>query len=387
LPYDSARVPRDPEKRSPPTTLRPSAAVERALERAVPSLAEPLDPSASPSTAATSKPVASPGAFHVVGGVVAEVNNTPIFADKVISDIEPVLAARAKEFDAQQFRTFATKEIDDQVRENIERELEFAAAERVLDQREKDQAAFMAERWRQQEITAAGGSLETARRRHAEHGRDFDNEVKEQYRRSMSILYLQKKILPLVQVNAADMREYYDANLQKEFTVRDAAQFEMIQVDPLKIGGRDEARKKIDDLQGRAATDEDFAALVKFSNRPPMRNSEGELPWVDRGAFALSAVEEAAWKLEPGQVSGVVEENGKFYIVKLEQKRKGRVVPFEEEQTQDAIRKVIYSGRFGTLRRKQINDLRKEAIVRTDPVMMQSALDIAMQRYPFWAAK
>jgi parvulin-like peptidyl-prolyl isomerase len=388
VPYDNARVTREVDGDAAASRVRPSADVERALERAVPSLAEPFDPASDGSRkAATQSGAASPGAFSVVGGVVAEVNSTPIFADKVISDIEPVLSARAREMDANQFRAFATKEIGEQVQENIRRELEFAAAERELDDRDKERAKHMAERWRQQATAAAGGSVETVRRQYAAHGREFDVEVHEQFRRFMSILYLQKRILPRAQVNAADMRAYYNANVEKAFTVRDAAQFEMIQVDPVKVGGREEARKRAEDYRAQAAGGRNFAELVAYSNRPPLRKSDGELPWWEKGAFALAAVEEAAWKLEPGSVSDVIEDGGKFYVIKLEQKRKGRVVPFEEEQTQKTIREELVGKRLGLLRQQQTDDLRKEAIIRTNPAMMQSALDIAMQRYPFWATK
>jgi len=60
---------------------------------------------------------------------------------------------------------------------------------------------------------------------------------------------LQKKIFPQTQVTAAEMRQYYEDNRDKLFTVRDAAQFEMIQVDPVKVGGREIAKQKITEYQ------------------------------------------------------------------------------------------------------------------------------------------
>ena len=83
------------------------------------------------------------------------------------------------------------------------------------------------------------------------------------------------------------------------------------------------------------------------------------MPWIERGAFSLSAVEAAVWKL--------------------------RV--FEEEATQGEIEQKLRTQKFTPLYGSMLKGLRQQSIVRTDPAMMQSALEIAMQRYPQWAAK
>ncbi len=385
LPYDDARGQRERDATAPAGAAGPSTAAARALDRAVPPLAEPFEPSTAPTTGPQA--AVAPGVFMTIGGVVAEVNSVPIYADKVVSDLEPDLAAKARNLGEAQFRQYATDELRKQVNENIEREMLFAAANRLLDESDKEQAKYLAELWRQQEITKAGGSVETIRRREAERNRDFDKLVEEEYRRRLSILLLQKRIFPQTQVTAAEMRDYYEANRDTEYTVRDAAQFEMIQIDPVKVGGRDLAKQKIDDLRARAAGGEDFTALAEFSTGPRLRNSEGELSWIDRKAFALAAVEEAVWKLQPGEVTPVIEEGGRFYIARLEQKRPARVKPFEEETTQDDIEEKLRARKFRPLYDKMLQDLRDESIVRTDPAMMRTALDIAMQRYRQWAAK
>lgn len=355
------------------------------VDRAVPPLAEPFDASAPPATAPQG--TVAPGVFMTIGGVVAEVNSVPIYADKVVSDLEVDLAAKARNLSEARFREYAAEELRKQVTENIEREMLFAAADRLLDQASKEQAKYIAEQWRQQEITKAGGSIETARRRYAEHGRDFDKLVEEAYRDALSKLLLRKHILPRIQVTAAEMRQYYEANREKEYTVRDAAQFEMIEIDPVKVGGTALAKEKIEDLRARAAAGEDVTALAKFSTGPQLRSSAGELPWFERNAFALPAVEEAVWKLDPGEVTPVIEERGRFYIARLERKRPARVIPFEEEATQDEIRQKLWDAKFQPLYREMIEDLRRESIVRTEPAMLESALEIAMQRYHQWAGK
>src|SRR5688572_11695597 len=78
-------------------------------------------PSASPATlaangaAAATRPVIALGEFVIIGGVVAEVNGNPIYANKVLHLVEPVLAARARELDARRFKELAQQEIKQQM--------------------------------------------------------------------------------------------------------------------------------------------------------------------------------------------------------------------------------------------------------------------------------
>ncbi len=385
LPYDDARALRDRELANPRPAPGPSTAANRALDSAVAPLAEPFDQSGPPSTRPAT--TASPGGYTTIGGVVAEVNGVPIYAHKVISDIEPLLSAQARKLGEAQFKELAEQELNKQVRDNINGELLFAAANRLLDQQDKEQGRYIAEQWRQQQITKAGGSIEMARRREATRGRDLEELVRQEYRLALSRLLLRKRVIPKIQVTANEMREYYDRNVEKEYTIRDAVQFEMIQVDPAKVGGRDLAKQKIEEYRARAEDGGDFTALTEYSNGPRLRNSAGELSWIERNAFMLGSVEAAVWKLQPGETTPVIEEGGKFYIAKLVQKRPGRVVPFEDETTQEQIKDRLWQGKFRPEYDKMIEGLKGESIVRTDPAMMQSALEIAMQRYPLWAGK
>ncbi|HEV2294662.1 MAG TPA: peptidyl-prolyl cis-trans isomerase [Tepidisphaeraceae bacterium] len=385
LPYDDARRQREQDPSEKRGAADTSDGDKRVLDRAMPPPAKPFDPSSAPATAPSE--AVAPGGFMTIGGVVAEVNSVPIYADKIVSDLESDLAAKASDLSEARFREYAANELRKQVTVNIEAEILFAAANRLLDERDKEQARWMAEHWRQQEIIKAGGSIETARRRYAEHGRDFDKQVVEEYRVGLSRLLLQKRIIPQIQVTAAEMRDYYEANRETEFTVRASAQFDMIQIDPAKVGGGELAKQKIEDLRERAVAGEDFTSLTKFSTGPRLRNSQGELPWIDRKAFALPAVEEAVWELQPGEVTPVIEEGGRFYIARLERKRPARVRPFEEEATQDEIREKLRTQKFQPRYRAMIQELRDQSIVRTDPAMMETAMEVAMQRYRQWAAK
>jgi parvulin-like peptidyl-prolyl isomerase len=329
------------------------------------------------------------GTYQTLGGVVARVNSTPIYAEQILSAAEPRLASLATELDERTFRLAARKEIAEEISRAILAELRFAAAERYLSPEDRQYAKDLTAAWRARQINATGGSIETARDAARRQGKTFDELVQQQHRNHVRMLYDRRKIYPRVRVTAADMRRYYEQNRSTRFTVPDEAQFELIQINPKIAGSAEAARAKAKDLRDRAASGEDFTKLAEFSHGPRMRASDGSLNWIQRGAFAMETIEDAVWKLQPGEVTPVIEHDGSFYIARLEQKKLGRMMPFDDETVQQEIRNELEQQQLQRLREELTSELLTGAVIRGHPrddtTMMQPAVDLAMQRYARWA--
>ena len=339
---------------------------------------------------------AAVGQFFVIGGVVAEVNGTPIYANKVLNLIEPILAARAKELDAERFKLVADKELKTQRNTLINHELEYAAAERNLDARDKDMAWTLTMNWKLQQITQAGGSEELARKNAPQIAREnslnpdasFDELVQEMYRVWMSRVFYQKKIMPRIQLSAAEMREYYDRNRTHLFTTRADAQFRLIKIDKKKAGGREPAMDKIVGLRNRIVrAGESFESIARTTNDNPLLLKTGGQVTVDRGAFAVKEVDDAVWSTPQGQVTEVIETGDALYIAQVMERKPAAVQSFEEEAVQVRIKDDLFSRDFKEMRRKVLEQLEKDAVIRSDPSMMNTALEMAMQNYSRWAGK
>jgi parvulin-like peptidyl-prolyl isomerase len=320
-----------------------------------------------------------------LGGVVAEVNQRPIYANQVLREIVGPLSARARELDEQQFRAAAVGLIRDQIQRLANSERETAVAERNLEEREKQQARMAAARWRGRQITEAGGSLERAKRKWAAEGYDFEERVDVEYRAILAQLYYAKKVWPRVQVTADEVRRYYQQHVNDEFTVKDEVRFRLIKVDARRTGGREQALAKITDLRARAARGEDFAALAGSVNDDAfLMRQNGDVGWVQKGNYAVEQVERAVWDLQPGGISDIVDAGGAFYIAKLEERKLGRVMPFEEQAVQDRIVKSLKAEQFRQLRDRVIATLSKNSVVRSDADMLNSAVEMAVQNYGRW---
>jgi parvulin-like peptidyl-prolyl isomerase len=330
----------------------------------------------------------SSGVAMTIGSVVCEVNGTPIYADKVLKSLSRVFAAEAKRRGERDFRKYAAAEVEKQVTLFVEEELAFAAAKKNLDPREQAAAQDRTMAWRARQITQAGGSIEQARARAAAEGLSFDEMVDAQHRLHMVQLYYTKRLLPRAQVRADEMRRYYNQNLSALFTEHAQAQFRVIKIDAAKTGGAQPAQAKIENLQQRAAGGEDFAELARTVNDDPhLMRQAGDVGWVQQGAFAIEPLEEAVWKLgEPGQVTPVVRVGESFYIAKLEGRKPGRVRPFEEDAVQAQIRKALQGEMLASLRAREREMLMRDAIVYPYPPAYDVVLEMAMQKYPEWAA-
>ncbi len=324
------------------------------------------------------------GQFINLGGVIAEVNGNPVYADDVLREVAPALAARAKDLELEKFKAAAAQEISRQVDDMIRAEVEFAAADRNTARDDKELAERLTEQWRSETITANKGSIEATRAAFREQGMSLEDATKERYRINLVRVYYTKKLFPRVQVTAAGMRSYYEANKETKFTVHDNATFRLIKASSKDFGSEAAAKLKIDDLHARAVKGEDFEELAKFNQDPMLLKSKGMMGPIDRGAYVLEDVEKAIWATDVGQITPVVKVGGDYYFAKVLEKKLGRVMAFSEEAVQKQISDAVRAEQFGKMRKDMDQQLRKDSVVTKNPQMYENALQMAVQSYPQW---
>ncbi len=134
-----------------------------------------------------------------------------------------------------------------------------------------------------------------------------------------------------IAVSEKESRAYYDSNpefFKKPEQVR--ASHILIKVDP----GADEAKKaeartKIESLQAKLKSGEDFGALAKEYSEGPSGPKGGDLGFFGRGQMVKS-FEETAFTMKPGQVSGIVETRFGYHLIMVTERTPESTLSYEE---------------------------------------------------------
>jgi peptidyl-prolyl cis-trans isomerase C len=193
-----------------------------------------------------------------------------------------------------------------------------------------------------------------------------EDQLKDQIARQALIRQLvEKEVISKIALSKEDAKEYYQANSDKfRQPERVRAQHILIKVDPgADEQKKSEARKKLEGVKKRVLGGEDFGKLAKeYSEDEYSKVRDGDLGYFTRGRMVKS-FEDAAFQLAPNEVSGIVETQFGYHLIKVLDHQAAKDPSFEEVEPQ-----VMSILRNETIQRKldpYILNLRQNAKVET----------------------
>lgn len=143
--------------------------------------------------------------------------------------------------------------------------------------------------------------------------------------------YIDTKIAPNIKVSDAEIKKFYDDNrdrLGEEPQVK--ASHILIGVDASAAPEvKAKAKEKAEALLKELKAGKDFAEVAKTSSTCPSKEQGGDLGFFGRGQM-VPEFEQAAFGLNPGEMSGVVETQFGYHIIKLTDRKGGDVPKLEE---------------------------------------------------------
>jgi len=172
-----------------------------------------------------------------------------------------------------------------------------------------------------------GMTMEAFKERVTAQGQSFE-QIKEQIKKTMGY----EKLIGNVEVNDAEAKAFYDEN-KEDFNKPEQvkASHILVKVDASATPEQKAAAKtKIEGLLKQAKAGGDFAALAKEnSDDPGSKIRGGDLGFFDRGTM-VKEFADAAFATKVGGISGVVETQYGYHIIKVTDRQQGGLIPFEK---------------------------------------------------------
>ena len=179
--------------------------------------------------------------------------------------------------------------------------------------------------------------------------------------RARYVAYRPADFLSQVEVKDEEVAEYYALHKDDKFTEPEQVRARHILVKTAADAGADAkaaARKKAEEILAKVKAGADFAALAKErSEDAGSAANGGDLGLFTRGRMT-PAFEEAAFALQGGGLSDVVETPFGFHVIKVEEHRPGGAKPLET--VHDEIADTLKRERSLALARKQAEEDRRK---------------------------
>ncbi|OGX33746.1 MAG: hypothetical protein A3I43_03120 [Omnitrophica WOR_2 bacterium RIFCSPLOWO2_02_FULL_50_19] len=187
---------------------------------------------------------------------------------------------------------------------------------------------------------------------------DVQKQLDEARKEILIKTYLKKEIEDAVKVTDEDAKKYYDANKEK------FKEPEKINISHILVDNEAEAKDILTKLKGGA----DFAALAKEKSKDASKEKGGELGFIAKGQTAPE-FEQAAFALQPGQISDVVKTQFGYHIIKATEKQPEKLMAYDD--IKDQLKQMILAGKQKESFEMLLKDLRdkNKVVVYKDVIM------------------
>lgn len=189
----------------------------------------------------------------------------------------------------------------------------------------------------------------------------FDEKSYAEYiRREIAIQRCLEEAFPPAPVTDQDVHDFYVANPDK-FTRPEGVHARHILVKVPRNADaetRAKARKRIEEALARAKKGEDFAALAREYSDDTSAESGGDLGAFPRGRM-VPEFDEAVFKLQAGEISGIVGTQYGLHIIKVEERFPEKKV--SESEVREKVREYLTDQRRDEAQRDGVKALRDKA--------------------------
>lgn len=316
----------------------------------------PAAPTATPAKPAAPHPAPSRG--EVVDRVAAIVDGEIV----TLSEVEERAGAELRRAEAVPQGADREKALTEALRHA----LDLIVSEKLL----QKQAQLLQLQATDQQVDAAVEDIRTRNRFSPE---DLDRALEQQgldratfraqVRRELETYQvMQAKVRAKVKLTDDDLRNYYQTHPQ-EFGGEEEVHVRHIFL-PLAENASPAEEAKVrgtaEKILGRLEKGEDFARVARELSKGPSAQDGGDLGWLRRGTIQKQ-LEDVAFGLTAGQVSGLVRAGAGLHVLKLEGRRRGGEKAFDD--VKEEIRGRLFDEQVTATRQELLQEIRKGAVI------------------------
>jgi len=192
-----------------------------------------------------------------------------------------------------------------------------------------------------------------------------EDQLINEYTRALAVEnYIVWKFGSAVTVKETEKKEFYE-NHQEYFQRLERVRASHILIlvadgDPRANVVKQRARKKLEGIRKRAMAGEEFTALAREFSQCPSRDKDGDLGYFHRGVME-PAFEKAAFDLEIGEISEIIETGFGYHLIKITDKQPSYIAPFDEMK--EKIVEHLRQSKIEEMVKKHVDKLRQSAKV------------------------
>jgi peptidyl-prolyl cis-trans isomerase C len=210
---------------------------------------------------------------------------------------------------------------------------------------------------------AGSASKEAYQQRLAQAGFTEEGYAEDTRKRLTVAEMLEKDISAKVVVTDVEIEEFYKAN-PAAFTPPEQVHVRHILITvpaDADAATKEAAKKRLEGIAAEIKGGADFAELAKKSSQDSSAEEGGDLGVIGRGQ-TVKPFEDAAFALKVGEVSGVVETQYGYHLIKLEERQGGQEVPLDS--VKDRVRQFLTARKTQDELQALVAQLRKAADVQ-----------------------
>ncbi len=184
---------------------------------------------------------------------------------------------------------------------------------------------------------------------------------KQQQREEILIVAMQQLKAPRdVLISPQKILDFYETN-KTNFAMGEQVKLRMLVLNK-PAGDKGEVKAVAEDILRKINEGASFAEMAKIHSDGPQKNTGGDWGWADREHDTLrTELADVAFKLKPGEKSGVIDLPDACWIILVEEKRPAHVRPLAE--VRDDIERTLRIMEATRVQRKWLKRLRDKAFV------------------------